>query len=191
MDLKNLIEESESLIRSGDYDEAITTLTGVLAEEPDNRAALLALGIAYTESGSSQKALKTLHFYLTRDQESDLAWEALGCALLRLNRNAEAEEALMKARALNPQNATVLRNLSVLMSKTNRGHEAYKLLKRSYEIDNEDYLTMYAMACAYRQLGRFDKALPLFGTLRAIPSLPGELREDSALQHLELSLGWG
>lgn len=190
MEFQHVIQESETLIRTGEYAEAIRALTEILAEEPDNLQALLTIGIAYTESGRNQEALRALRFYLERDTQNDLAWEALGCTYLRLDRRSEAEEALEIARTLNPRNAAVLRNLSILMGRIGRSREAYDLLQQSYELDSDDYLTMYAMACAYRQTGKPDKAEPLFEALRRLEHLPADLREDAAIQYIELSLGW-
>jgi len=51
-------------------------------------------------------------------------------------------------------------------------------------------LTAYAMACAYRQTGKPEAAVKLFDRLRRLEMIPESLREDSALQHIELTLGW-
>lgn len=190
MEIQQILQQSETLIRTGEYDEAIKALTGVLVEEPHNLPAILTIGIAYTESGRNEEALRTLRYYLSRDAENDLAWEALGCAYLRMDRRPEAEEALETAREINPANAAVLRNLSILMGRLGRHQEAYDLLQESFELDGHDYLTMYALACEYRRRGRPGDAAPLFDTLRGLRELPMELREDAAVQSVELSLGW-
>ena len=184
------VEQAENLIRQGDYDQAIAALKVVLAEEPDNLHALLTIGIAYTESNHNEEALKALRFYIARDSESDLAWEAVGCAHLRMGNNGPAQEALERAHRINPSNAGVLRNLSILMSRIGQQEKAYSLLKQSYNLNNDDYLTAYARACAYRQLKNPEKALSLFQTLRNRDELPEELREDSVMQYIELQLGW-
>jgi len=120
MEYQQRIHESETLIRTGDFAEAIRTLTDVLAEEPDNLPALLTIGVAYTEGGLNTEAIRALRYYIGHDKENDLAWEALGCAYLRLDLNAEAEHALETARELNPANAAVLRNLSILKNRRRR-----------------------------------------------------------------------
>ncbi|TVR69310.1 MAG: hypothetical protein EA427_08730 [Spirochaetaceae bacterium] len=190
MEFQQVIRDSETLIRTGEYDEAIRSLTEILAEEPENLPALLTVGIAYTESGRNEEALRALRYYLEREKENDLAWEAIGCTYLRMDRRAEAEVALETARELNPANAAVLRNLSILMGRLGRHGKAYNLLRESYELDSQDRLTMYAMACAYRQSGKPEKAAPLFESLRKNEHLPDDLRRDAAMQSIELTLGW-
>lgn len=185
------VEHGENLIRQGKFEEAITVLQEILREDPTHLPALLTIGIAFTESNRNHEALKALDFYIRSNDANDLAWEAVGCAHLRMGNHTPAREALERALEINPQNAGVLRNLSILMSRVGEHRQAYTLLKQSYELNNEDYLTAYALACAYRQLRKTEKALPLFETLRERKGLPEDIRDDVAMQCIELGLGWG
>ncbi len=190
MEVRNRITESEQLIRTGRYADAIELLTAVLADDPTNLTALLDIGIAFTENGQNDSAIQALEYYVRHDEANDQAWEALGCAYLRKKEYKTAEVHLDRARTINPQNASVLRNLSVLLSQTGRGRVGFTTLKKAYEINPNDYLTTYALGTAYRHLGRSGEALQLFERLQAFEYLPTILRRESEKHLLELSVGW-
>jgi Flp pilus assembly protein TadD len=191
MEVQERITESENLLRKGRFAEAIALLHDVLADDPTDLKAVLNVGIAYTEYGENDKAIKALDFYTAREQNSAEAWEALGCAYLRKGEYTSAEEYLLRAQGLAPDNASILRNLSVLLSRTDRGDRSLSLLERAHELDGSDYLTTYALAIAYRSTGDTEKARSHFHEITAFfPELPAGLREDVEQQLLELSLGW-
>ena len=190
MEVREQLEQSEQMIRSGQFDRAIAVLTDVLAEDPSNLPALLNIGIAYTEAGQNDSAIQALEYYVQQDQESDEAWEALGCAFLRKKDYATAERHLEQAKRVNPQNASVLRNLSVLLSQTGRGRASFLMLKKSYEINPNDYLTTYALGTAYRYLERPEEARKLFERLQTFDQLPVVVRNEAERHLLELSVGW-
>jgi tetratricopeptide (TPR) repeat protein len=190
MEVREQLEQSEQMIRSGQFDRAIEVLTEVLVEEPTNLPALLNIGIAYTEAGQNDSAIQALEYYVQQDQESDEAWEALGCAFLRKKDYATAERHLEQAKRVNPQNASVLRNLSVLFSQTGRGRASFLMLKKSYEINPNDYLTTYALGTAYRYLERSEEARKLFERLQTFEHLPTVVRNEAERHLLELSVGW-
>lgn len=178
------------MIRSGKFDEAIELLNGILGEDPTNLGALLNIGIAYTENGDNNSAIQALEYYVAQDPDNDEAWEALGCAHLRKDEHAAAERHLTRARELNPENASVLRNLSVLFSQTGRGRESFDLLKDSYRLNPDDYLTTYALATAYRYLGKYDDARRLFQRLDRFDYLPDQIHQEAQRNLLELAVGW-
>ncbi len=190
MEVREQIAQSEELIRTGLFDDAIALLTEVLAEDPGNLAALLNIGIAYTESGHNDSAVQALSYYVQQDEENDEAWEALGCAYLRKKDYSTAEEHLERARDLNPQNASVLRNLSVLLSETGRGRESYTTLTKAYELNPNDYLTTYALATAYRYLQRPEEARTLLERLQTFDYLPTSISHEAEKHLLELTVGW-
>jgi tetratricopeptide (TPR) repeat protein len=178
------------MIKTGRYDEAIDILTHVLAEDPSHLPALLNIGIAYTENGDNEKAIEALRFYIKHDEENDEAWEALGCAYLRRKQYERAESSFKRAIDVNPENASVLRNYSVLLSQTDRNRGSYRMLRRSPALNPNDYLTTFALAAAYRYLGRRDEALELYEKLNQISKLPESVRRDIEHAIIELSVGW-
>lgn len=190
MEVRDQIAQSEQLIRTGQFVDAIALLTEVLAEDPENLPALLNIGIAYTENGENESAIQALRYYVERDEQNDEAWEALGCAYLRKKDYATAESHLERARKVNPRNASVLRNLSVLLSQTGRGRASFMMLKKAYEINPNDYLTTYALATAYRHLGRSDQSRELFERLQTFEYLPTVVRREAETSLLEMAIGW-
>lgn len=191
MEVRDRITESERLLRTGRYAEAIDLLNSVLADDPTDLHAMLNVGIAYTEHGENDKAIKALDCYVSREKETAEAWEALGCAYLRKREYDEAEEHLRRARSYAPRNASVLRNLSVLLSRTGRGSEAFQLLKEAHELDGSDYLTTFALASTYRAMGDRDNARTHFEELLSFfPALPEAVRQESEQHLLELTVGW-
>lgn len=190
MEAVKCIQESERLIRIGHYDEAIALLTTVLEEDPLNLSALLNIGVAFTESGRNEAALQALSFYLRHDQDNGDAWEAIGCAHLRSKEFDRAEECFQRAIEIDPENASVLRNYSVLLSRTDRGRESYQMLRKSHDINPDDSLTAFALASSYRYLGRKQEALDLYGKLIELRILPDQIRLDIERNIVELSVGW-
>lgn len=190
MDGDARVQTAEELIRRGEFDDAIALLTNALADNPENHSALLAVGIAYTESGRNEEAIRTLGYYTARNDANDEAWEALGCAYLRRKEFVRAEECLRRAREIAPTNASVLRNLSVLLSQTERPAESLKALRTSYDLNPNDYLTTFALATAYRFLGRGNDARALFERLRSFEFLPDAVRSEAEKHLLALSVGW-
>ncbi len=191
MEVRDRITESEHLLRTGRYAEAIDLLNTVLADDPTDLHAMLNVGIAYTENGENDKAIKALGYYVSREKETAEAWEALGCAYLRKREYREAEDHLRHARSCAPRNASVLRNLSVLLSRTERGSEAFQLLKEAHELDGSDYLTTFALASTYLAMGDRDNARTHFEeVLSFFPALPDAVRRESEQHLLELTVGW-
>ncbi|MFW5696136.1 MAG: tetratricopeptide repeat protein [Alkalispirochaeta sp.] len=190
MEVREQIAQAEELIRTGLFDDAVALLTEVLADNPNNLAALLNIGIAYTESGRNDSAIQALSYYVQHDDENDEAWEALGCAYLRKKDYRAAEKHLEHARALNSQNASVLRNLSVLFSETGRGRKSYATLTKAYDLNPNDYLTTYALATAYRYLQRPEEARTLLERLQTFDFIPTAIRHEAEKHLLELTVGW-
>jgi Flp pilus assembly protein TadD len=190
MEVRDKIKESENLIRKGRYTEAIELLTALLADDPEDLAALLNVGIAYTENGENDKAIRALTYYQQWDSENAEALEALGCAFLRKREYEDAERHLNRAREIAPNNASILRNLSVLLSRTDRSGESFTLLKHAHELDPKDYLTTYALGSAYKAVGATDKAIPLFESLLNLKGLPDPIQEEAQKQYMYLTIGW-
>ena len=193
MAVQNGIQESEKLIQTGRFDEAIGLLTELLADDPGDLSALLNVGIAYTENGENDKAIRALEYYTVRDSTNAEAWEALGCAYLRKQEYGTAETYLTRARETDPENASVLRNLSVLYSRTERGEKSFELLQTAHTLDPRDYLTSFALGLAYRGRGENEHAQALFGELVKLRGLPETIRsevETHLLQLSSLSVGW-
>ncbi len=190
MEATRQIRESERLIRTGRYNDAISLLTEILEDDPLFLPALLNIGIAYTESGRNAEAVDALRFYLKHDEENSEAWEAIGCALLRQKEFDEAEACFKRAIDIAPENASVLRNYSVLLSQTERGGESYRLLRKSHALDPDDFLTKFALAASYRYLGRNSEALALYEELNATPNVPERVQSDIEQNIVELTIGW-
>ncbi|MFW5644000.1 MAG: tetratricopeptide repeat protein, partial [Alkalispirochaeta sp.] len=184
------IKEAEDMIRLGRFTDAISLLTEILADDPEDLPALLNVGIAFTESGENDKAIRTLNYYVTRDDRNPEAWEALGCAHLRKHEYDEAEEYLNRARIFAPENASILRNMSVLLSRTGRGRESLSLLKRAHELDPNDYLAAFALGQVYHGSGEAEKAQELFDGLLERERLPEVIRREAEKHALQLSVGW-
>jgi len=168
-------ESIDRLIAQGQFHEAIDRLTSVLVEEPDNARALCLIGVAFTEAGENDKALAALNYGLKLDSQSVEGFEAAGCAHLRKKEYRDAETYLEKARALDPRNASVLRNLSVVYSQTHQHEKSLECLRTSYELNPDDYLTLYALSFACLNFDRVEEAR---GYLRKLLStnVPEDIR---------------
>lgn len=190
MEMEGLVQTGEQLIRLGRFEESILVLRQVLVEDPTNLPALLTIGIAFTEAGRNDEAIQALGFYLSHHAATDEACEALGCAYLRKGEHGPAEKQLRLALRINPQNASVMRNLSVLLTRTDRGAEAFALLQRSYELNPTDFMTLYALAGAHLFLGHREQAQQFFHELLALENVPPTLYAEAAGRYSALLVGW-
>jgi tetratricopeptide (TPR) repeat protein len=161
-------------------------LTDESGQPVDLDAALLLYGI-YTDAGEHEEALATAQWMVRTDPTNLRGYFALSRALERLDRNAEAEQALRRALEVQPDSLAVYGALA--RSRRQRGdHDGEIAIYREVLASNpHHHPTLVALADAQLGLGRYEKAR---ATLLDIVRLyPGDLRSLVRLGYVELELG--
>jgi Tfp pilus assembly protein PilF len=104
-------------LQSGDLEGATARLREVLAQDPQNVAALLNLGVAYHQAGQHSKAIEQFAQVAVLRPNEARAYVNLAAAENALGHLERAEEALLKALEIAPQQAGVHHNLGVIYLK--------------------------------------------------------------------------
>jgi tetratricopeptide (TPR) repeat protein len=94
--------------------------------QPDQIPAYYYLGLIAEGKGDNNQASATFREVLRRDPQYGLAWEALGRVLLNGKQYPEAQHALEKAAALNPDSVKAHYQLGILWSRIGRQDDANK-----------------------------------------------------------------
>jgi Tfp pilus assembly protein PilF len=95
-DAVDYYEEGVSLLGSGKYHEALTSLRLALRDTPDDSAVLQQMAIVYTRIGMSDEAMRTYRKVLANDDQAAGAHYGLAFLLLR---DGKPEEAMQHLRA--------------------------------------------------------------------------------------------
>ncbi|MEM5947796.1 tetratricopeptide repeat protein [Spirochaetia bacterium 38H-sp] len=186
-DNNTIFREIDILLAQGRYQDAIPLLLNILYEEPDNKDALHRIGVAYTESGDQDAALKTLKYILTMEQNDADIWEAYGCACYRKSNLKEAKIAFEKAIEIFPQHASALRNLGVTLNMLRKFKESYEILHKSLEINDNDYLTLFALSNVCINLDYLEEARKTLNRLLNM-DIPEDIRKQAeiTLQNVDI-----
>ena len=116
--------------------EGILRLEAAIATRRPARAEFyFELAEAYWENGQREKALATYEEAIRRGPGFWPALHGFGKALAKAGHLARAEDALTKALAIVPRNATVLNDLGLVYIAQNRPKDAAETLRRSVGID--------------------------------------------------------
>ena len=144
--------EAVRALAMGAFIPAITTLHGHLSYEPADGLAWMYLGIAYSETGYHADALHALERAgLIIDERPELD-EAFGCTYLRMGDYEVARMYLESATQYADCSASVYRNLSMLLFKTQRLQAALGAIDTALEMDADDILTLYGKAIILKQI---------------------------------------
>jgi len=95
------------------------------------------VGAVYRDAGDYANAAKYYRLATEASPDFDLAWNSLGSSLSRIGRDAEAEQALLRALHVNPRLASAENNLGLLYMKRGRMDEARRRLTNATQLDPE------------------------------------------------------
>jgi Flp pilus assembly protein TadD len=125
--------ESRMLQTAGQANEAVLVLTEGLAEIPDNEDLLYARALAANAADDINLMMADLNRLIEKDPDNAHALNALGYHLADSNVELDrAEELLVKANQLLPDDPAIMDSLGWLRYRQGRFDEAITLLKAAY-----------------------------------------------------------
>ncbi|WP_163339725.1 tetratricopeptide repeat protein [Desulfopila sp. IMCC35008] len=134
-----LYEQALLLERTGDHDQAMTTMTKVLTLKPDHAEALNFIGYSWADKNIN---LDKAHEYILRavEQEPENGYirDSLGWVLFRLGLLDEAREQLNKALELEPDDPHIYDHLGDVHTAAQDFEKARKSYERAIEMFESD-----------------------------------------------------
>ncbi len=144
-----------TLINDGKLDLAKDLLADLVQSDPQNREALLHLGMCYSELGNHEKAVLTLSECVKHHPDCSNAHVALGYAHSMLLNNKEAKEDFLKALEIDPANNYALRNLGNLYGKEKDYERAVECFEKVFAADPTDQHLAYGIGYACFHAGKY------------------------------------
>lgn len=128
--LRHLIQ---ALLRLDESDAAREALAQLLLVKHDDVEARYQLGVLELRRNAPDVAINEFHAVLERDPTHVPAWNGLALAFARIGQLEQADEALKKAKALDPTSAITDTNLGVIAARQERWGDAREAWSRALE----------------------------------------------------------
>ncbi len=185
-EIRNSLMEAERLRLAGKLDPAQTICTKLISHYPDYVAALHTLGLIYSDRGQHQEAVE----YLARAaMYAPSNWNiltALGGAYLSVGATEMAEFTLERAKAINPNEATIYATLGELHREQQDYEMAVHAFQWACELDPRLSAARSGLGLTLIHLGKLSEAAkalqkaisegpPNLNALFALASLPSNL----------------
>ncbi|KRL38414.1 tetratricopeptide repeat protein [Liquorilactobacillus uvarum] len=162
------------------YDEAIKNFTKLKKSSTDYTTVYPYLAEAYEQQGLLQKALEVLQEGLRVDQYNIKLYQLASSVALKLQQPKLAEKHLRSALALEPDNMTVVIQLSNLLVELKKYHENIELLTDYLQKDETDPQLYWNLGKSYAEIEDDKHALENYQVAaRAFDNQPDFLREAS------------
>lgn len=116
------------------------------------------MGNNFYERGMYDSAIVYHRKAVDKEPSYEEAWVNLGIAYRHEKEYEKAEEAYLKAKALNPKDAKLLSSLGALYIATERVEEGLRMLEESLQIDDKDPVAHANYATGLARSHNFDKA---------------------------------
>lgn len=170
-------------VDGGQPEAALPALQAAVSLQPTFSEAQLKLAEVLSTLGRQDEAEALLRDLLDRDPvHHPDAWNNLGFILLQAQRFAEAEDALERAVALDPDLATAWVNLGSIMLLQEDYEGALDPLERAVAADPGYVPALGNLGLVYMNLGRTDRARVMFE--QVLQYQPGDTRARSMLDQL-------
>jgi len=150
---------AEALARAGRYREAVAAFDALLANDPNNRFALLRSGLALQSAGDPAGAAMRLERAVAVDPEDADARDAFADALMRSEHPGRAAEEWREVVRLQPRRARAWANLGTALAAVGRAADALPALARAAALAPADPEILASVALTERALGENRAAL--------------------------------
>ena len=162
------------------YDEAIKNFTKLKKSSTDYTTVYPYLAEAYEQQGLLQQALEVLQEGLRVDQYNIKLYQLASSVALKLQQPKLAEKHLRSALALEPDNMTIVIQLSNLLVELKKYHENIELLTDYLQKDETDPQLYWNLGKSYAEIEDDKHALENYQVAaRAFDNQPDFLREAS------------
>jgi Flp pilus assembly protein TadD len=133
-DIHLRLDRAELLSQTGRYAAARCDLEYVLAVEPENLAALSALGVVFLRKGLWAEAVPRFQRVVELDGHTPTPWLHLAEALNHVDDLPGALAAFRRAEEIDPTNARALYGQGVVLDRMRRPDDATRMYRRSREV---------------------------------------------------------
>jgi|SRR5690625_25689 len=157
------LRQARLLGRLDRLEEGRTVLQALREENPDNEPLLIDAWLVEAamlkEGGHGQKAVDLLSRPLAQNHDSVELLMARSTLAMDIGNVDLAEQDLRRIIQMDSTSAVALNNLGyILADMTDRHQEAYRLIKRAYELEPNEAYILDSMGWALHKLGRNDEA---------------------------------
>lgn len=183
---EQLVADARASYAAGDFEAAHRRALEVLAERPDDLAALRVAGRAGFELGLDDAAAH-LRSAAELDPDDAETWHDLASALVDAGRLPEAADAFQNVLRLRPGDTPALVNLGHAAYATGSTEEAVDYLRQAIDSAPGNLAALRGLVHILRRERRFDEALEVAQQLRELE--PGDVRAMLDVAELALELG--
>ncbi len=157
----------------GKTKEAISQVTALIEQVPDNPESYLYLGIFYEDLKQYEDARESIEKGLKVDPENVSLLFRLGVILDKLGNKDACIETMRKVIRLDPKHANALNYLGYTFADLGKNlMEAENLIKAAIRLKPEDGYITDSLGWVYFKSGRYDEALEVL--LRAVNLVPDD-----------------
>lgn len=173
------VDVAQAALRGGSPQTALNLVGTVLSHDPQNEAALVVQGDAFTELGQTDQARQSYQLALKSNQTSVGAEIGLGRLLLSTD-PAGAEAMFLQALHNEPRNTTALNDLGVARDLQGNHTGAQEVYRQALGIKPEDSAAQVNLALSMAMSGSGDEAVQMLKPLATNPGASRRLRHDLA-----------
>ena len=157
-----------------------------ISQNPQNRSALLKLGMLQYNLGNYAESAKAFEGLIRVSPDNAQAHASLALAYLGLNRAADALVEYRAAATLQPNNADFQTNLAFALVSQGQNDEAITVARRALQLDSSQVWAHYTLGVAYRSQGDKSQAIVEFQAVAQSPAATAGLRNlaEQALREL-------
>lgn len=144
--------------RMDDNEKSITAYEKALTLRPHYAKARLNLAVRWMRAGDPLKAIEHYRMALDADDTYSTAWYNLALAYIALKRYEDAENALVRMLALEPDSIKGRRLLANALTALDRDADAVKVLEEAVDIKANSTSLRLALAKSLRKTGDLQRA---------------------------------
>jgi tetratricopeptide (TPR) repeat protein len=181
-----LVADAHASYAAGDFEAAYKRALAVLAERPDDLAALRVAGRAGFELGLDDAAA-LLRSAAALDPDDADTWHDLASALVDAGRLAEAADGFQNVLRLRPGDVPALVNLGHAAYVAGAAEEAVDYLRQAAESAPGNLAALRGLVHIYRRERMFDQALEVAQQVQELA--PEDIRAALDVAELALELG--
>jgi Flp pilus assembly protein TadD len=189
------LEHAEMLRQQRKYERAESICNTLLRKYPDYFGALHTLGLIHADRGNYRRAVAPLVEAVMLNPRSWITYTALAGVYLRLDAKEMAAQALEQARAIKPNEASILVTLGEVYREEREYELARDALEQAVALEPDLEAAIVGLASVYGTLGENDKAAdtlntlfarrpPSLGALISLLSLPKQFIKRDVLQDI-------